>query len=182
MLVKEKVPKKLSYVEWTKQNPLKKCYEHIYLKVQKVDRTGRKSYYNECQICGHCTALEWHKTEHDERPPYRNVLAEREREHKQQYNAYLLWQSQQWEQARQEHMCSETWKEKRKHVIKRCNNVCEGCGIAPVDDIHHVEYTELGDEFLFQLMGLCRECHSRWHSSDTWRIKRGLPETEPVSR
>lgn len=65
-----------------------------------------------------------------------------------------------------EYLQSPGWFEKRDKVIKRCGNVCEGCGNAPVDHVHHMTYQHFGDEFLFELLGLCRACHDRVHADD----------------
>ena len=57
---------------------------------------------------------------------------------------------------------SEAWKAKRRKVIER-DKICQGCMDAPIDDVHHLSYRNIYDEFLFQLVGLCRNCHERWH-------------------
>jgi 5-methylcytosine-specific restriction endonuclease McrA len=58
---------------------------------------------------------------------------------------------------------SSAWFDKRSLVIKRCNNVCEGCGLNDVNEVHHRHYDRVGYEFLFDLIGLCRECHDKLH-------------------
>lgn len=55
------------------------------------------------------------------------------------------------------------WKEIRKQVLKRAKGVCEGCGIYYPSDIHHTTYNNFGNEFLFELVALCRSCHERVH-------------------
>lgn len=65
------------------------------------------------------------------------------------YDAYIL---------------SPEWAERRRRVINRCGNLCEGCGGAPVSDVHHLTYRHFGEEFLFELVGLCRACHERIHA------------------
>lgn len=60
------------------------------------------------------------------------------------------------------YIVSDEWKAKRALVMKRCGGTCEGCGLAPATDVHHQIYDHfLGDEFLFELLGLCRRCHDR---------------------
>lgn len=61
------------------------------------------------------------------------------------------------------HMASDKWRAVRKKVIARCNNLCEGCGDSPVNEVHHKTYDNLGHEFLFELLGLCKKCHERLH-------------------
>jgi len=64
------------------------------------------------------------------------------------------------------HLKSSAWQEKRRLVIKRCGNLCEGCRTYAVDEIHHLTYKNLGDELLFQLVGLCSLCHSKLHPQE----------------
>lgn len=61
---------------------------------------------------------------------------------------------------------SSNWKQKRKLVIERCGNKCEGCRLKNVEDVHHVTYKNFGDEFLFELLGLCKQCHLKIHKDD----------------
>lgn len=68
-----------------------------------------------------------------------------------------------WHERRSEYQNSPEWHAKRRAVIKRCGNLCEGCRAAPVDHIHHLSYENFGDELLFQLVGLCFNCHARCH-------------------
>lgn len=55
------------------------------------------------------------------------------------------------------------WQMKRSKVIRRANGVCEGCMDAPATLVHHLEYSNIGDELLFQLVALCKTCHERAH-------------------
>ena len=57
------------------------------------------------------------------------------------------------------------WQTLRARVLDRCQRVCEGCGERPAADVHHLSYRHVGQEFLFELVGLCRECHERLHST-----------------
>jgi hypothetical protein len=66
----------------------------------------------------------------------------------QEYNLYLQ---------------SEEWALRRKKVIERCGNICEGCRRKQVEHIHHLTYTHTGRELLFQLVGLCESCHKAAH-------------------
>ena len=58
------------------------------------------------------------------------------------------------------------WEERRRLVFKRCCGICEGCGTARAQIVHHLTYTHLGRELLFQLAGLCRDCHDVAHDRD----------------
>lgn len=55
------------------------------------------------------------------------------------------------------------WKAKRELVIDRENGLCQGCRSSPISEIHHATYKTLGNELIFQLVGLCSTCHRRAH-------------------
>lgn len=59
------------------------------------------------------------------------------------------------------YMASPEWAAKRALVLKRCGGVCEGCGINAATEVHHHHYQHLFNEFLFELAGLCHDCHER---------------------
>lgn len=64
------------------------------------------------------------------------------------------------------HLRSAGWQATRAKVITRCGNVCEGCGAAPVSQVHHLSYTTYnrsGRELLCELVGLCDACHAAAH-------------------
>lgn len=58
---------------------------------------------------------------------------------------------------------SDEWKKLRKLVFKRCDNVCEGCGVSRAQQVHHLTYKRIGDELLFDLVGVCNSCHEYIH-------------------
>ena len=62
-----------------------------------------------------------------------------------------------------EYLSSKEWNEKRRLVLKRCNRICEGCGMYGASQAHHLSYDHIGNEFLFELVGLCLDCHKRIH-------------------
>jgi len=62
-----------------------------------------------------------------------------------------------------QYLDSPEWRAKRDLVLKRCGGICEGCGTAPATQAHHRIYQNFGNEFLFELLGLCRACHDRLH-------------------
>ena len=62
-----------------------------------------------------------------------------------------------------EYLQSPEWRIKRTLVLDRCMNVCEGCGLKTATQVHHLTYRNIGNEFLFELKGLCVDCHRRIH-------------------
>lgn len=61
---------------------------------------------------------------------------------------------------------SPEWKQRRQLVMLRAQGICEGCRLAQAADVHHLNYEDVGEEFLFQLVALCRKCHQRWHQPE----------------
>lgn len=65
-----------------------------------------------------------------------------------------------------EYLKSERWRQKRRQVIDYQKGTCRGCLSAPIEEVHHLSYDNIGDELLFQLVGLCRPCHAKAHKLD----------------
>jgi hypothetical protein len=63
-----------------------------------------------------------------------------------------------------EYLRSPEWKHKRSLVISREKNTCQGCGSKPIEEVHHSTYSHIKRELLFQLVGLCSECHRKVHN------------------
>ena len=62
-----------------------------------------------------------------------------------------------------EYLKSNEWRQKRAQVIDRENGICQGCRQKRIQEIHHTTYENVRDELLFQLVGLCSDCHSKCH-------------------
>lgn len=63
----------------------------------------------------------------------------------------------------QEYMASDDWQAVRQKALKRDGMQCQGCLDAPATDVHHRTYEHFGNEFVFELISLCRPCHERMH-------------------
>ena len=66
----------------------------------------------------------------------------------------------------QNYLLSEKWKIISAKVMRRANGVCEGCLEARASQVHHLSYYNIGDEFIFELVAVCRECHQRYHENE----------------
>lgn len=75
--------------------------------------------------------------------------AKRESDRKFSYNRYLL---------------SSEWRALRRRVIIRCKGICEYCGVANVEEIHHLTYKRFKRELLSDLLGVCSNCHEKIHN------------------
>jgi 5-methylcytosine-specific restriction endonuclease McrA len=55
------------------------------------------------------------------------------------------------------------WADIRKKIFKRANGICEGCGTEPAEQVHHLTYEHCRNEFLWELVAVCRHCHLSVH-------------------
>jgi 5-methylcytosine-specific restriction endonuclease McrA len=64
-----------------------------------------------------------------------------------------------------EYLKSHKWMKKRDAVIIRAGHHCEGCGVylGEKGQVHHKTYDNWKNEFLCELIYLCKECHDRMH-------------------
>lgn len=80
-----------------------------------------------------------------------------------QYDAEREASRREWHSEYAQYLRGPKWAEKRRKVLERCKGVCEGCGDAKATEVHHLTYEHVYEEFLFELVGLCRACHDRIH-------------------
>lgn len=62
-----------------------------------------------------------------------------------------------------DYLKSREWEKKRIKVLARENYLCEGCGENKAVEVHHRSYKHKGNEFLFELVALCKKCHDIVH-------------------
>ena len=67
------------------------------------------------------------------------------------------------------------WQKKRSLVFERAKGKCEGCRTNPAEKVHHLTYKHKGDEFLFELVAVCNECHDRLHAE---HVNKSINELE----
>lgn len=60
------------------------------------------------------------------------------------------------------YLASPEWKERRLKVLSRDKGICQGCA-KPASEVHHLTYDHVGEEFLFELIAVCHDCHTRLH-------------------
>jgi hypothetical protein len=62
----------------------------------------------------------------------------------------------------EEYLNSSDWKYKRDIIMARYNRTCQICGDRAID-VHHITYEHIQNEYPFELVPLCRQCHKNWH-------------------
>ena len=67
--------------------------------------------------------------------------------------------------AYQRYLQTPEWKARRKAVLERERYVCQGCAVGRAVEVHHLTYSHVGNELLFQLVALCDPCHRRAHEA-----------------
>ena len=66
---------------------------------------------------------------------------------------------------------SPAWGAKRQKVIERAGGICEGCRERKAVQAHHKTYDHIFEEFLFELVAVCRQCHTRVHPEASRRLE-----------
>jgi hypothetical protein len=74
-------------------------------------------------------------------------------------------QQAEWRQWYEKYLQTDEWLDRRRRVLVRAGNVCEGCRQAPATQVHHLTYKHVGNEFLWELVAICRACHERYHDA-----------------
>jgi hypothetical protein len=89
-------------------------------------------------------------------------------EYRQANDDFYRWQrgekSREWWSLYEQYMRSAVWQTKRELVLERCGGVCESCGQADAQHVHHLKYPDtFGLEPLWDLRGVCVPCHKIIH-------------------
>lgn len=66
--------------------------------------------------------------------------------------------------AEERYLKTPRWRAMRALVLSRAKGKCEGCGTKAATEVHHLNYDHAGNELLFELVALCRDCHKRIHA------------------
>ena len=145
----------------------------------RVNRSGVGAWVRQCQVCGSQSGPAINKRSpevmgRDDRLPFDEELGLRYEEiRRAQIQRQQIVREQ--EQARKQrewwdsyntYLQTPQWKARRAQVLKRANGLCEGCRESRAVQVHHLTYEHVGNEFLFELVALCLECHDRIHQSE----------------
>ena len=146
---------------------------HIHAELRYItDSLGRKLWVQQCLDCGARTHKGWLPT------PPRAVAEAAKPLDTDAEGAFLRRQSVEnrkiYQTKRQaEHIeyekyinTSPDWKDRRDLVMKRAGGICEACLWAAAVHAHHVSYSFLYDEILWELRAVCRNCHMKIHGRE----------------
>lgn len=166
--------------EWSNELDLLNCPggEHELEYRYFIGDSGRISLYAQCIQCGHRYG-NGSSLKHDLVPNLKEKIKLKEinkfdtkllNEKSPTYEKYFAYRSQKLEENKQvekayrkefysEYMKSEKWKAIRLKVLKRDDYLCQACLDAPAQDVHHKTYENIGDELMYELISVCRDCH-----------------------
>ena len=69
-----------------------------------------------------------------------------------------------WNQAKKNYLQSQNWQRLRQAKFEECQGKCQAqmrdCQIY-ASEIHHISYWHIGDECLWDLRAVCRNCHAK---------------------
>ena len=145
---------------------------------------GGVQYVRQCHRCGKATTNPIKRADaiYQNRstipPPFDDALLETwerdksqayeqiDRDYRNRVNAFSspdLNPDDEWQIRYNAYLASPAWTKKRKLVLERANNLCEGCREHAAAEVHHLSYENMSDEFLFELVALCKKCHDSIH-------------------
>ena len=134
---------------------------------------GTVTYRQQCLSCGRLVRGAIAKA----KVPHPEAVLDVDLEAKERTSSEAYWEAWRQEQERKrqkqqedfwgwydEYLQSQAWAIRRRKVLERSKYLCEGCGTARAQQVHHLTYSHVGRELLFQLVALCQACHDEAHT------------------
>jgi len=160
-----------TFLEWLKANGICDGNHEFRLARQKtVDH--RIVYRKECRKCGNLTSqVKTPTTPKARRAPWKTDRwddMEREFNHAKvaAFEQSRTNKDDEWWTAYNAHLESDEWRALRHRVMQRAKGLCEGCLSADAVYVHHLTYRHAFDEFAWELVAVCHECHQRVHKKE----------------
>jgi hypothetical protein len=72
-------------------------------------------------------------------------------------------ESEEWWARYTAYLTTDAWEARRMAVLERDKWMCQGCLDADAVQAHHLTYAHIGNEFLWELIAVCKPCHKRFH-------------------
>ncbi len=132
---------------------------------------GNVAHYIQCPICGNGRAIKKSDVPPGGHLQWDDGISKRRQEEwlrcRDQLSAALearkSSKTSQWWQWYNAYLKTPECAARRDKVLKRCNYICQGCGERRAILAHHLTYDRAGAEMLFDLVGLCQQCHDQLH-------------------
>lgn len=149
------------------------CTHEQQVLTRKRKVNGAPMYVMQCQECGQNASNQvaaavamrdgftpWDEELAETGRTLRNAQYERDRNTRERE---ALERQREWAERYQAHLLSQKWQKLRELVFRRSDGICEGCGVRPAVQVHHLSYEHVGEEFLWELAAVCMTCHERIH-------------------
>ncbi len=150
--------------------PITKCGHKRTKPAYRFQRNGSRHYGMQCLDCGNFEVMK--KVDIEAIQPLSTVpeidqeLADSYQEaERQRYEEIADWHRNKFFNKYNAYLQTDRWAIKRAAVLER-DPICKACGVADSEQAHHLTYAHVGDEPLYELVGVCRRCHEKIHSHD----------------
>lgn len=158
----------IPFAEWKKKH-VEKCRHEKKCVCSQSTMDGDKHYYLQCRSCGFAKKLDnstLKYTRMNIKPVYDDELHSKYLNHLDElWIKYKTEKRLEWFQWYNTYLESFEWQVRRVKVLERDNYLCQGCG-EKAEQVHHKTYKHVGNEFLFELMSVCKKCHERIHEKE----------------
>lgn len=162
---------------WTTHLSKTCTHQETKVRLKKFQPSGVVQARRQCTTCGQAVGSavskaavyeQWdYELEESVRSEYSRLIEEyrdelnfeQNRRDKQREERDAKW----WE-TYDAYLHSAIWEVKRTLVFRRCGGMCEACGQATAQQVHHLKYPDtLGLEPLWDLRAVCMSCHKSMH-------------------
>lgn len=150
--------------------PPPKCKHERRKPAYRFQKNGSRHYGMQCLDCGNFEVMK--KAEIEAIQPLSTVpgidqdLADAYLEQERnQYQEISDWHRDLFFNKYNAYLQTDRWAIKRAAVLKR-DPICKACEVAPSEQAHHLTYEHVGDEPLYELIGVCCRCHEKIHNHD----------------
>jgi hypothetical protein len=158
-------------------NDLRTFYEaqcaHTKTSVRRRPYGGGAIHFcQQCLECGRSIGTALKKTKELENSPFWDVTAEQiYTDHREATRLAVIQKHVRIQRDRldgfkreyEKYLKTEAWALRRAMVLNRAAGICEGCLGRKATQVHHKTYAHIQDEFMFELIAVCDECHQRLH-------------------
>jgi hypothetical protein len=140
----------------------------------RVTANGKKQFVRQCIRCGQKSSALKHaeltQADMDAALPVddelqRNWWQQRADRYQELRDKAVADEKEEWQRWYDAYLQTPKWKAKSRRILQR-DPICQACLMRPSVQAHHLSYKHVGDEPLFDLVGVCLECHRKLHDPD----------------
>jgi 5-methylcytosine-specific restriction endonuclease McrA len=90
------------------------------------------------------------------------------RRYRAEWDQGIREQDEEWWRRYDEYLSTDEWHQRRRLVLERDGGICQNCRAARATQAHHLSYRNVGNEFLWELVAVCDDCHVCCHPDKQW--------------